>query len=378
MTGSVLAIALIAALAGLSACAAIAVYFLYRGAAAPLRSTLDPPSTIIPDADRGYAMRPELNVTMPFGSGQSYRIATDSSGLRIGSGPQPVVQRVATPSILFVGDSQTFGVGIANEHTFAARIGALLGVRALNAGVSGYGTVSMLRTIHRIAPGIRPAAIVVGHYADHLVRATNRCYPGFLFRCLQVPHAQTDHEGRVRIVEADPAHNAVAIGEFANYNRYIAGHSGFGRASDAYWRMRYDFASSGLAAHIMFRRRLPSAPEERQVARALYGQMRDAAAAAAARLVVVYIPGYLSRPLVGMPRYLQEVCDELGITLIDLTHTFRELSGTKLAAYLVPNDGHLNEDGHALVADRLLPVLREIVQQSAASTRGTRESSGGS
>jgi hypothetical protein len=75
-----------------------------------------------------------------------------------------------------LGDSQTFGNGVAQEQTFAARLESLLRSRmpgraidVINAGIAGYDSVQEVKLLERVAPSLKPDIVVVGFYLNDIV-----------------------------------------------------------------------------------------------------------------------------------------------------------------------------------------------------------------
>jgi len=66
-------------------------------------------------------------------------------------------------SILLLGDSFTFGIGVNDAETFAARLGRALGpeVHIWNGGQPGYGLYQMQATFDRVADALRPERVTI-------------------------------------------------------------------------------------------------------------------------------------------------------------------------------------------------------------------------
>jgi lysophospholipase L1-like esterase len=103
------------------------------------------------DGDPYESLPPGARMTYPLNSG----------GLR---GPEPDPFR---PKLLFVGDSFTFGEGVAYEDTFVARAEKALlpastpPLQAIDAGVPGYGTVEEAARLPELLRQYAPRAVVV-------------------------------------------------------------------------------------------------------------------------------------------------------------------------------------------------------------------------
>jgi lysophospholipase L1-like esterase len=67
------------------------------------------------------------------------------------------------PTILVVGDSFTFGSGVADDETFSARLGQWFGpdTTVVNGGQPGYGVSQMATTLRRLGDVLRPRLVIV-------------------------------------------------------------------------------------------------------------------------------------------------------------------------------------------------------------------------
>jgi hypothetical protein len=103
---------------------------------------LDAPSVTVADAD-----------------GRSIRYVVDVDGDRVRS--ETDVPDPARPTILFVGESMTFGLGVTWDETYPALVGKQLGVQAVTAAVHGYGDDQIyLMALDHLAKLERPIAVV--------------------------------------------------------------------------------------------------------------------------------------------------------------------------------------------------------------------------
>ncbi len=118
-----------------------------------------------PDSLLGYTMRP--NYTGRQRSREyNVKIRTNSFGLRGGEPDRSPSRK----NILILGDSFTFGHGVAEEQTYAHRLQEKLdqvqpGVyQVINAGVMGYDNVQELRFLERYSPVFQPVIAVLSIY----------------------------------------------------------------------------------------------------------------------------------------------------------------------------------------------------------------------
>lgn len=84
---------------------------------------------VVPDRPHAPEELPQNGGTTPIQRTRTFLVNTSSLGLR---GPEPAP---GGPRVLAVGDSVTFGWGLADEESWPARLSAELGVTVLNGGV---------------------------------------------------------------------------------------------------------------------------------------------------------------------------------------------------------------------------------------------------
>ena len=106
-----------------------------------------------------YALKQNLNMKQTDTLyGVSQHIVTDNNGFRNHGRVQ------GKPSIMILGDSVTFGVGVNNDESFPAQLQNLLAneYNVYNFGVGGWGIAEYYLTYQRYAPDIKPKLIVIG------------------------------------------------------------------------------------------------------------------------------------------------------------------------------------------------------------------------
>lgn len=110
-----------------------------------------------PDPETGYRLRPGFEGEDVAATGEfRVPVAIDGLGLRShGAGG------ARTGGVLAVGDSLTYGEGVAAGETFAARLEAALGVPVVNAGVPGYSTRQAAARAAGLLPRLRPDLVLV-------------------------------------------------------------------------------------------------------------------------------------------------------------------------------------------------------------------------
>jgi hypothetical protein len=110
------------------------------------------------DAARGVRLRPGAATRVGRPGAAVTTVRVNDAGYRGAAWPAP-----SGRDVLVVGDSQPFGLGVAEEDTLARRLGPLLpGAPAvLDASVPTYGPPEYLGTISGLLPTTRPATLVV-------------------------------------------------------------------------------------------------------------------------------------------------------------------------------------------------------------------------
>lgn len=332
----------------------LVAYVGYHAWKYPPRTNLILPPTLAADEKRGYAHRANLDVAYQFGANQQYRFVTNEQGAR----RDKPGGRVDLPYVLAVGDSQTFGSGISYTETYSARLEALLRRPVLNLGVSGYGTVSAIRMAEEFLT-LKPKVVILGYYYDHAVRSVSPCYPGFMLRCLSVPYVVLDDSSGPRIME--PCDNRVVLETQRTYNAYISGQGGdYSFWDDFYWTGRRIWADALQSSEFFFGRRHPTIAQQAAVDEFLLQAFNERVTAAGARAMILYIPDYFGLRVVPAPDHLTRLVKRLGIDFIDLTSDLQSALDADPNSIKVPNDGHLNERGHELMARRLYERIENM------------------
>lgn len=74
------------------------------------------------------------------------------------------------PRIVAIGDSFTYGLGVANEATYASVLASMTGVEVINAGVNGYGIDQAVLLWEHEASIFDPDVVVLGYFVDDFNR----------------------------------------------------------------------------------------------------------------------------------------------------------------------------------------------------------------
>lgn len=261
--------------------------------------------------------------TLPPGARMTYPI--DACGLR-GPPPDP-----ARPKALVVGDSFTFGEGVAYEDTFCARLETALASvaspppQALNAGVPGYGTIEQAARLPHWLEQFRPRAVV-------LVFVPNDPIP------LDDAFATDDLLGS-RAEEPGL--------RLARLVRGVLGRSAADERAEAWYRSYY----------------FGERAERWQAAREALGAMQRLAKGSEARFGVVLFPllhRLAERPFERIHAAVSAECASRGIPFLDLAGALAEED--ERALWVHPSDHHPNARAHAIAARAMAPFVASLLE----------------
>jgi lysophospholipase L1-like esterase len=285
------------------------------------------------DPELFWKLRPQLAV-----AGESTFIRTNSSGFR--SGETPRDKPPGTCRLLLIGDSVTFGYGVPESVTFAARLRKRLADRfpdrpidVVNAGVPGYSSQQGFLLLRRIIGKLKPDVVVasfgfndardmfasdaevlaVGRSTLALRRVLHRFRLYRLLRSWFVPAPRTLPSGRAPVARVSPAEYAANLRALADL-------------------------SERAGATIIF-----LAPPFQLPTQHPYGPRWFT----------------LAHPLARYRRQMELVGAEVGAELVRVPDLTEESAPENARFFL--DAAHPNADGHALVADSLVAVLGRVL-----------------
>ncbi|MCA8974525.1 MAG: hypothetical protein KDC98_07370 [Planctomycetes bacterium] len=250
----------------------------------------------------------------------SFRVSTDADGHR----RTPAVPE-AVRTVLFLGDSCTFGIGVDDEQAFAALLqGRLPGTRSINAGVPGYSSFQGLALLRSMPALPAPAATVVSFQFNDDAHWDDR--------------SDLEHAAALRGI----------VPALTRHSRFVG------------------LLATLLAAEPERR------PEEPQLRRT---RLSDAEYEAQVRAIVALcrergsIPVLMIWPTRAQVTYgeriakqemMRRVALELDVALVDLVPIF--CAAARAGRPLHIDVVHCNREGHEAVARALAPVLQEVMR----------------
>ncbi len=124
------------------------------------------------DPDLGWSYVPNKSSIQKTGD-ISTHVYFEKNGIRV---PRPDSQLESMkPSVLFIGDSFTFGHGLSYEESFVGKFDALSEVpyQMINLGVQGYGSDQALLSLKRYLNKFNAKVVVYTFIEDHILRSGN-------------------------------------------------------------------------------------------------------------------------------------------------------------------------------------------------------------
>jgi hypothetical protein len=286
-----------------------------------------------------------------------YTIEMNALGMRERSvDPAP---RAGQRRIAFLGDSFTWGIGVADKDRFSDIVGRTPGVESLNFGVSGYAPIQYYLTIDHVI-GFSPDLVIIAICLDNDF-VDNVFYERYQY---YTPYAVLGEGGEIEIrgypirntkafgFEPDPPRSAIWRAINALYRDLFAGHEqagllGFSR-EDIY---QYDDLGPEEKA------RADTAVE---INERLLGLIARKLEAAGIPLLIIsapskceYDPGcQYGNSIVNTNAtdFLAESARRLGVDYVD---TVRRMDGTDFWV----TDRHWRPEGHRKMADAILEYL---------------------
>ena len=148
----------------------------------------------------GHSLRPGNLSFLVKPTGDTLSIKTDENGFRIPMSTADSISGTRDSTILFIGDSYTFGDFCHASETFPFLVGNRSGLQVINAGVGGYGYPQMLLKANDLVGSYSPEFLVFQLAPWDLDRSISGYlpYPKLVFRVPE-PHFAKTKEGQLYI-----------------------------------------------------------------------------------------------------------------------------------------------------------------------------------
>jgi lysophospholipase L1-like esterase len=258
----------------------------------------------------------------------------------------PEFQRAKPPQtirILSVGDSRTFGWGLAENETYSARLGHLLQeklgaarrVEVINAGVNGWGYEQMFVYFRDVGMGFHPDVVIVGEgngWTQFSEKSSPDFKRGFIWRV------------RLKNVLRRSAiyHYAIELKLKNFYEQHRAKFIPIDPNQDPYFKGQ-------------------QRKEPQEIFRAAIEELCGLAASNHVQPVLLYlpvVPDLSATNRSAILRTKQAVAQKLNIPFVDPRAS---LSAAGASLYLEGDLTHLNAEGNRILAEALFSVVTNVV-----------------
>ncbi len=332
------------------------------------------PGLYQPDPPRRFRLTPGYRGTISNGVDFTTPVVIDSRGMRAPEIRAPEItaneQAAGKPRILVLGDSFTFGWGVAFEETFPGQLQERLpAARVENAGVPGFGLPDIVDWFEAYGLARKPDVVIVAIFlGNDLLDATAKqrqidvtAPPLKRSAWRQIEHALFTHSHQIRLLKrALPEPLARRLRQLTH--------------TPEPWAIGYlrdTLETCALTPP-------PLAQEGRAASEAAIVRLTQLAKSHGFRLVVALVPG----PLQASPTHWQAALQQTGadpsryspdvpatfftaattaagIPTLDLTPTFRQAVAAERAVYF-RFDPHWTPAGHRLAATVLADFLAAL------------------
>ncbi len=270
-----------------------------------------------------------------------FDIYTNDRGARV-DGPGQL--SAARYDIVTVGDSFTWAYALANQDSYAAKLGRELGASVANFALASYGTTQSLQVLERNLD-LRPRLVVYGIIAHHFERNVWPCAPSYYEFCLDVSHVSWDEAGQ----------SYIAL-PFSNGVRRLQVHQDGDYLTPLRWLTHGADVIFGRLYYTWSHYREPDDARKAEAVQFLLQRMNRMATASGSRLLVVFLPTNYYGPPAALPGIIDKVGE--GIRYLDLTPAFERNRREGGPNPYIVGDGHPSAAGHALIAAEIAKYVR--------------------
>src|SRR5262245_40922580 len=337
------------------------------------------------------------------GALRRFRFQTDAEGIRNTRTRDPI-------DIAALGDSFTDAMTIDEAAAWPRLIERDTGLTLQNYGTAGFGPQQEFRVLTDYALVHRPKVVVLAYFAGNdifeaeafdeyershgavrkpepgwpIKRVVSRADAWFISSAFYAARGWVANRGRAEAMAVTPADRPTpAIPQAIPFDR------GMFTVTVKGQRLRWAFMPPYLNTLRLSENEL-SARQGWALTKASIRAMRDASRAAGAELMVMFLPfksqmylpvaaaamtsaeltralryslpdgaidlAAMSRNRLAQNRMMRRFCDDAGIPFLDMTNALTDRLQSGVNVYF-PDDSHLNEAGHAVVASELVSFL---------------------
>jgi len=307
-----------------------------------------------------------------------YQISTNDLGFR-NTYPFTSKGDAENYSVVFLGDSQTFGVGVDDQDTFTSLFARNLNLSVLNAACPGYNTIEELLTYtHRIKPFYKPEHIVLFFFAGNDAYENHKNHK--LFNKLESPSSTESSQNPSPPRLIDTVKNFLSK-RSAIYNLFIRIRQ-FPQINQLLYHYKLVKATPPSELAIFKRSENQEALAHWQITEEVIKTLKDKVATSGSTFWIVLIPDryqvdatywqqWVSKynldsqdfDLMLPNRHLAEFATKHGIVFVDPTESLRK-SHAQGENPFWKIDSHLNPSGHQIIAKLLTARMSEYQQSS--------------
>lgn len=318
------------------------------------------PSLFLSDPILGWRLKPGWS-----GEHKHYdftaRYSINSSGFRT----MPATVGVPGSTILILGDSFTFGLGVQDDESFPWLLSQRMNqrVRVVNAGIPGYSSDQEYLLGKELIPQLKPRQVLLLFYLGNDVFDNARSYPVQLRQPKPLFRLATNGLQLLYPLETKAIVPELDFDQLVLGSRSKQREDGlFSRALNAAGLNVAPANSGSFSAEEFLQRRADDVQLTMQILQALAGL----ALTHNADFSVALLPGrsYVEEPNSVSAKFQEALesvlTDQLRdkkIRVLDLAAKLRGLYQNERASWYYPHDGHLNPEGHKIICEML---LREI------------------
>lgn len=257
--------------------------------------------------------------------------------------------------IVAMGDSVTFGNGVGEDETYAARLALMLstdglrGMEVINAGIPAYDTWQQALLLEEVVPSLEPDLVILGFYENDISPRPKVMHP---------------------IINKDGEPPRRGFGAWLGNRRIfllkksrvlILGREAYQRALSR-WSPS---PAAGIRAALLNGGQHPSLEVGwNEVKRSLNGMLTITNTAGIPfRIVIFPMPEQVwntEAQTSAYQEYLQGITRELGVPTLDLLPAFRSAVHNGKSVY-IPWDWHPNAEGHRVAAQAIRDFVQPVV-----------------
>ncbi len=295
-----------------------------------------------------------------------YHVTTNQDGFRQ-SGSIPSKNHY---ELIFLGDSQTFGVGVNDEQAFAARTGELLKQSVLNTACPGYNNIEELQIAKQVLKTERPKYLALCFFAG------NDPYENYSNRSKREPAGMTNiSKNKFRLASFD--FKSFLVKKSAIYNLLIRLRQ-FEVINQLLFKLKM-VNNIPPPELIAFRKGNDSQKEAFfEVTQSVLKELNQEAVASGTHFLILFIPDryqveddywhqWVKKYKLDESRYdrlepnnrLKTFTEENKIDFLDLTPDLRDESSKGTRVYWAI-DSHLNPAGHLTIANTFSKYIQKL------------------